>query len=344
MSEGTNELIGLVILSCKHNSPLWSVGSDEQRQVMRECRGAVFETQTGRAVCVPFFKFFNAGEPHAQPLDWAVGTVAEEKVDGCLLKLFHWHGRWRLASNRRLDVTSTSDKYACTGRTNRQLFDEAAAASGLDYLRLHPRRCYLFERVHPDFKIVVPYERPALWHLGTRELPSLQELFDDDIGVPRPRRWQVDSLRACRRLLEATSGLPEGLVVREAAGADARGGGEIRRLKLKRPEYVWLHTCANGGHGQRFDPSWVARCARIDAMAAERACLNAWLRGEEAELRAYYPDVALRYDEVAGAVAALLAAGALRGADPAERHQGIFVHEEALWQLLRMPHDAPSGE
>ena len=215
--EGTN---GLVILSCKHHSPLWgTAGTEEHREIMRECRGAIFEQTTGRAVrewrveptprphalrahwawphsprpghtrhllrsevarpsrpqvCVPFRKFFNVGETHAEQLAWE-GAVAEEKVDGCLLKLFHWRGAWRLASNRQLDVSRTTGKYACTGRSNRQLFEEAAEASLLDYARLVVGRCYLLERVHPDFKIVVAYDTPvralARSRLISRELP-----------------------------------------------------------------------------------------------------------------------------------------------------------------------------
>ena len=43
---------GLVILCSKHRSPLWGErGTAQQREVMRECRGAVFEKATGRAVC-----------------------------------------------------------------------------------------------------------------------------------------------------------------------------------------------------------------------------------------------------------------------------------------------------
>ena len=61
------------------------------------------EKASGRLVCLPFFKFWNRGERFAAPVDWRT-AVAEEKVDGTLLKLFHYGGSWRLASNRHLDV------------------------------------------------------------------------------------------------------------------------------------------------------------------------------------------------------------------------------------------------
>ena len=72
-------------------------------------------------------------------------------------------------------------KYACTGRTNQQLFTEAAKNSALDYERLDPRCCYMFERVHPDFRVVLDYPEAKLFHLGTRNMETLQEL-EDEIG------------------------------------------------------------------------------------------------------------------------------------------------------------------
>ena len=42
-----------------------------------------------------------------------------------------------------------------------------------------------------------------------------------------------------------------------------------------------VRTCGGGV----LDSSWVARSARIDGMACDRACLNVWLRREESEFR-----------------------------------------------------------
>lgn len=297
---------------------------------MRQCRGTVLERDSGRLVCLPFEKFFNCGEPQAQPLDWSGGVIAAEKLDGCMMKIFFHRGQWRLISNRQLDVDRTDGKYACTGKTNRMLFDEAAAASGLDYARLDPSCCYMFERVHPDYKIVIAFESPGLYHLGTRDLRTLAEVHGDDIGVPRPREWVVSSLLECRALLSSLCDLGEGLVLREPHAR--QHAASPRRQKLKRPEYVWLHDCSCGGGS--IDASWVARCARIDAMAVDRACLNVWLRDEASEFAAYYPDLYRRYVEVSAALDALQRRGELGPADPRERVLGRFVHEERLWAVL----------
>lgn len=373
VTEGCDELDGLVILSCRHESAAWR--DSAKHEVLQQCRGAIFEKASGRAVCVPFGKFYNVNEARAARLDWDAGVVAEEKIDGCLLKLFHWGGEWRLASNRQLDVDAVDGKYRCTGRTNRELFDEAAAASGLDYSRLDPRCAYMFERVHPDFRIVVEYDAPALWHIGTRDMHTLAEVHGDDIGVRRPRHWLVRSLGECRLLMGEHSDIGEGLVLRQAAGerraVEAVEGAAAtatwadqwpNRLKLKRAEYVWLHDCSCGGGrtGAAFDTSWVARCGRIGSMDLDRACFSVWLRGEESEFAAYYPDLHRRYARVAAAMDGLLRAGGGQGAgeaaaprrpaeserlaeawdecsaeDPRERREGRFVHEERLWEALQ---------
>ena len=132
-------------------------------------------------------------------------------------------------------------------RARPELFEEAAAASGLDYSRLDARRCYMLERVHPAFRIVISYGAPALWHVGTRDIHSLREVHDDEVGLPRPRRWEVHSLGQARALLglHDSAEIGEGLVLREPRTRSGAPGP--RRLKLKRAEYVWLHDCSCGG-------------------------------------------------------------------------------------------------
>ena len=164
-------------------------------------------------------------------IDWRT-VVAEEKIDGNLMKLFYYKGDWRLASNRTLDVHSTSGKCACTGRSNYELFAEAARNSGLTYDRLDTRYCYMFERVHPDFRVVLDYPKAMLFHIGTRNMETLQEL-ETDIGIQRPRQWKVRSRAECQALLDTFHSFAEGLVIRDA---------RYHRQKWKRREYLMLHS------------------------------------------------------------------------------------------------------
>lgn len=148
------------------------------------------------------------------------------------MKLFHYKGVWRLASNRTLDVHNSRGKYACTGRSNYDLFAEAARNSGLVYEHLDPSCCYMFERVHPDFRIVLDYPKAMLFHIGTRNMETLEEL-QVDIGVPKPRQWTVRSTADCQAILDSFHSFSEGLVIRDAV---------YGRQKWKRREYLMLHS------------------------------------------------------------------------------------------------------
>lgn len=80
----------LCIVSAPHDSSLWA-RSDHYRQVLRESRGSVYEKCSGKLLCLPFFKFWNHSERNADDIDWKT-AIAEEKIDGNLMKLFHYKG------------------------------------------------------------------------------------------------------------------------------------------------------------------------------------------------------------------------------------------------------------
>jgi len=314
----------LCIVSCSTETDLWRSGTPKQRLALEQSRGTIFEKRTGRCICLPFLKFWNASEKIQQTIDWTT-AVASEKIDGCFLKLFFYDGSWRLASNRTLAVHKVGgNKYACTGRSNWALFNEAAQSSGgLDYGRLNPEHVYMLERVHPDFTVVIPAKAPRLYHLGTRDMRTLEELNDVDIGLPRPQQWDCTrTLSMCQKLLDQLPGQREGLVIRDAG---------FRRMKLKRKDYVLLHLCVNGSSP---DYSWVARAAMNAALAmsVDRLCLNAWLRNEGAEFVAYFPEHRPRYQVVASALASIVASSGWlpAGADPRERSGAFFKHEARL--------------
>ncbi|CAE7550762.1 N4bp2l1 [Symbiodinium natans] len=310
----------LCIVSANHSHPLWS---GEDHQLLRENRGTVYEKSSGRAVCLPFYKFWNRGERLTEEIDWS-DAIAEEKIDGNLMKLFFFEGTWRLASNRTLKVHELNDKYACTGRTNYQLFAEAAANSSLDYARLDPGCCYMFERVHPDFRIVLDYPQAMLYHIGTRDMRTLKEV-DVDIGVPRPKRWEVRSATACQALLDSFHGFCEGLVVRDA---------KFRRQKWKRREYLLMHSARYLLGDEEPCYAWVARSSEAGRMNVDRLCLNVWLRSESSEFAAYFPEALERYHTVQRLLEGVCdgLGDTLREREPGS---GRFLHEATLWERLQ---------
>ncbi|MEU8761434.1 T4 RnlA family RNA ligase [Streptomyces sp. NPDC048659] len=221
------------------------------------CRGLVADDVTGRIVALPLPKFFNvseheSGRPYASALPDEPFEVYE-KVDGSLGLVFHYEGRWRVAS--KASFTSTQATWA-----QRRL--DAADTSALV-----PGVTYLAEILYPQNRIVVDYgER--------RDLVLLAAFGPDGTEVPLAEAagaWagvgSVVTVHPPMPLdelvkLTETSTLPgggaatgidaEGFVLRFASGV---------RAKAKIAEYVRLHKLLTGvterdiwrGHGiQRF--------------------------------------------------------------------------------------------
>ncbi|MEU6933822.1 RNA ligase [Streptomyces sp. NPDC046374] len=226
-------------------------------EVTVRCRGLVADDSTGRIVALPLPKFFNvseheSGRPYAPTLPDEPFEVYE-KVDGSLGVLFHYAGRWRVASK---------GSFISTQATWAQRRLDAADTSALV-----PGVTYLAEILYPQNRIVVDYgDRRDLVLLaafgpdGTEV--ALAEAAAHWTGVgsvvtvhpPMP----LDTLVK----LTESSTLPDGA---PATGTDAEGFvlrfASGVRAKAKIAEYVRLHKVLTGvterdiwrGHGiQRF--------------------------------------------------------------------------------------------
>ncbi|MEV5971342.1 T4 RnlA family RNA ligase [Streptomyces sp. NPDC051921] len=226
-------------------------------QVTTRCRGLVADDRTGRIVALPLPKFFNVsehetGRPYAPALPDEPFEVYE-KVDGSLGVVFHYEGRWRVASK---------GSFVSTQATWAQRRLDAA-----DTTALVPGVTYLMEIVYPENRIVVDYG-------ARRDLVLLAAHGPDGTEVPlaaAASAWQgigpvvtVHPPMPLDELLKLTetNTLPDGS---PATGTDAEGFvlrfASGVRAKAKIAEYVRLHKVLTGvterdiwrGHGiQRF--------------------------------------------------------------------------------------------
>lgn len=249
------------------------LNSPMREPVVQVSRGIVLDAERDWAVAaLPYLKFFNAGEGHAAPLDWATARVTE-KLDGTLATLY-WHaGSWHWASTGRPDAS---------GRLGER--GDPAALPLRDYLwqvwrdlgyalPTDPGACYMFELVSPRNRVIVPQHAARLVLHGVRRLAAegpdaYGELEPGPVAAAQG--WEAvrtfalgsiaEALAAARELDPAQQ---EGYVVVDAA---------FRRLKVKSPRYVALHHLAGG---LRLRP------------------LLELLRAQETEeYLAYFPDVA----------------------------------------------------
>ncbi|WP_327378092.1 T4 RnlA family RNA ligase [Streptomyces sp. NBC_01216] len=236
-------------------------------RVTTRCRGLVADDVTGEIVALPLPKFFNLGE-HASGQPYAPALPDEpfevyEKVDGSLAVVFHYAGRWRVASKG--SFISAQATWA-----QRHL-------DGADTAALTPGVTYLAEIIYPRNRIVVDYgER--------RDLVLLAAFGKDGTEVPLAEAtpgwsgvgsavtvWPAMTIEELVELTESNT-LPGG---GKATGVDAEGFvlrfASGFRAKAKLSEYVRLHGLLTGvterdiwrGHGiQRFADTAAKRLAQ----------------------------------------------------------------------------------
>ncbi|MEU9164729.1 AAA family ATPase [Streptomyces sp. NPDC048424] len=226
-------------------------------EVTTRCRGLVADDTTGAIVALPLPKFFNVGE-HEAGMPYAPALPDEpfevyDKVDGSLAVVFHYAGRWRVASKG--SFISAQATWA-----QRRLDAKDTAA-------LRPGTTYLAEILYPQNRIVVDYG-------DRRDLVLLAAFGQDGTEVPLAEAaphwegigsvvtvWPAMPLGELIALTESNT-LPGGAT---ATGMDAEGFvlrfASGVRAKAKLSEYVRLHKVLTGvterdvwrGHGiQRF--------------------------------------------------------------------------------------------
>ena len=115
------------------------------------------------------------------------------------------------------------------------VFHRAWLHTGKQFSDLNPDDTYMFELVSPQTRVVVPYSETKLFHTGTRNINTLQEL-DADIGIEKPKTFSIATIEACVEAARRLDKYHEGFVV-----VDSRW----RRVKVKSPLYVSIHHILN---------------------------------------------------------------------------------------------------
>jgi T4 RnlA family RNA ligase len=213
------------------------IDSDMGNPVVQECRGIILEKGTNKVVCFPFTKFFNAQEQHAHTVDYNSAKVLE-KMDGSLIKWYFYHGSWRIATNGTIQAVNAP--HPLKGNFL-ELVRESYDDLKLHWNRLDKDVTYMFELCHPLNKIVIRYDKPALYYLGSRNNKTFQEFYENPAPeiFPEPKTFSFNSLEDA---LEMSKELPfdqEGYIVVDK---------DYNRVKLKSPAYFAAHRMLGNGN------------------------------------------------------------------------------------------------
>ena len=216
-------------------------GIDWKKDLCREARGIIINTKTFEVVCWPYGKFFNWNEPWASVVDWETAEV-QEKVDGSLIKLWYYDGEWRWSTNNVIDASDC--KVNSLDLTFMELIERTKEYKNLDYDALNRDYTYMFELVSPENRVEVPYTETMLYHTGTRNCKTGEEL-KTYIGARQPKVYPIcgeRSLNAVRIMADKLN--PDGELQYEGFVVVDKN---FRRLKVKTEEYLHYSKILNNG-------------------------------------------------------------------------------------------------
>lgn len=218
------------LISLKYNQ----IDSPMHEECVADCRGLVVKaSDPTQVVAMAYRKFWNLGEKHAAPIDWASARVME-KLDGSLITMYWHEGRWCVASSGH--PTAGGNYNGTSEETFRSMFWQTWAQLGYVVPNEDTGLWYAFELCRPDNRIVVKYERPRIVLHGVRRSADFSECqlwavkaIAERMGWECVETWPLDGYGADMVATAAAGTDPlalEGFVVVDAA---------FNRVKVKNP-------------------------------------------------------------------------------------------------------------
>ena len=231
-----------VLLKYKNLFESGEMAVDFSEDYIKECRGIILKkVEDGyKIVCRPFKKWFNFQEPHADEIDWTSARV-QAKIDGSLVKLWFdegWH--WSTMGTIDADYADTA-----SGLSFGEIIRQSDNFKVIDFDNLDKELTYIFELVSPYNQVVIKYNTPHLYHIGTRRRNG--EELNVDIGIEKPTEYPLHSLEEC---IAAAEKLNDDMVTDEGYVVVDKNWN---RIKIKSPKYVLYHRVWNNGAAKAED-------------------------------------------------------------------------------------------
>lgn len=168
--------------------------SDFNNDIVKACRGCIVSVENKYEpvmVCTPFYKFGNYGESYTDKVDYSSATVYD-KIDGMLIKLFNYKGKWIWVTNNGWDIDAKlpdtlESKYFEVESENSKTFIDLIKI-GFDRVltsdynmnywlkQFDPKFTYMFELISPKARIICDYPDTELYFLGLRCVKTYKEM------------------------------------------------------------------------------------------------------------------------------------------------------------------------
>ena len=227
----------------------YGIDCDFSNPIVQESRGIILDLDNLEVVCWPFRKFGNYNESYADKIDWNTARV-QDKIDGSIIKLW-WNrmtGKWQFSTNGTINADTA-------------LANQMTQDTFLNVIRKADNYCeiilrlpifnkdytFVFELVSPETQVVVKYPKPHLYHIGTRNNISGQEM-DSDIGIEKPKEYPLKSLDDCVTAAGELNKSDDGQVHGVKKEGFVVVDGNWNRIKVKSPDYLMLHRMSSNAN------------------------------------------------------------------------------------------------
>jgi RNA ligase len=209
---------------------------DRELGIIRECRGLIFDSVTGKVISRRFQKFFNLGqnaETQIDRLDFTKPHVIMDKLDGSMISAFRPHNELRWRWGTKMGETDVAKPVLEHIRNNLQYND---LADWVDHLGATA----LFEWTSRQQRIVLDYPEDQLVLLHVRDIKTGEYMSRAEVNA-LGEKFNIPTVRVIEgtindihEFVKHTKGLKglEGYVVQFEDGM----------IKLKADEYCLLHN------------------------------------------------------------------------------------------------------
>lgn len=255
---------GLIVLNYDQ------IESPKAHPIVMECRSLILDRYHD-VVSRSFDRFFNFGEqPDTQAhINWNK-AVCFEKVDGSLIKIYHYRNNWYVATRGTAFAESTVNGFPTTFKelVYRALGVQEHGFQMLCNDHLDTDFTYIFEITSMENRVVKVYEGYKLHYLGARHnkegfYGNAGHEFDAlMIGAQAIQQYKFSTPEECEETAKHLKDLDEGYVLWQ-------DGKPV--CKIKSPAYVAVHHI----RGEGLNPKRISQIV---------------LTGETAEYLKYFPE------------------------------------------------------